>query len=279
MVLRSFSFSIGFIAFIIVFGFLRGLSTGEIINFQSLLIVLGGMLLVAWIGFPPELLGNTMSAIRRSFQTREHDSETMLLYDILGLADTYRRHGPRALEKASKKTEDAFLRFGTTLIAEGYDEWSLVAALERENIRRHSIRTAQIRFLKTLTRLAPALGMAGTVISLMQVMKELGSTANLGQSLGLALSSTLYGLILANLCLLPLSAKLEEMAQQELLDRTMTIEALEGIRREYHPLRIAERLNAYDIYCGMKGMKTREKDEDTVGAAHSGPGLTMESSA
>ncbi len=160
-------------------------------------------------------------------------------------------HGPKALEKTLFRVKDEFLRFGATLVAEGYGKIDLYTALERE----HRLKTAEdlrpIRVLRTLARLSPALGMAGTIISLMKVMQELGELDSIGGTLGLALSSTLYGIMLSNLLFLPIMLKLERHAEENSSRRIMLIEAIMGLHQGEHPLRIAERLNSFDLYCKM----------------------------
>jgi chemotaxis protein MotA len=234
------------------FGFLRGLRVSELLNAQSLAIVLGGTVVVLWYGFPTERLRQTAAAVRTALTRGTPPRTDEILSEILELARVYRTHGPLALEKASASAENDFLRFGATLIAEGYKEAALNTALEREGLLRNSERAGQIRVLRTLTRLTPALGMAGTVISLMQVLRDLQQPDQVGASLGLALSSTLYGVLLANLFFLPLASKLEELAQSETIERSMIIEALRGVQAMDHPLRIAERLNAYELYLALR---------------------------
>ncbi len=253
MFIRSSFFGVVLMA-LLTYGFLNGLSLGQLINIQSLAIVLGGIVMVVWVGFPAERIRATFSALLHSKrQNGSIEADTReLLPEVLELARIYRLKGPLALERAVEGVKNPFLRFGASLIAEGYDRWALVSALEREMVLASGERKAQIQMLNTLTRLAPALGMAGTVVSLMHVMQNLGTTMQLGPSMGLALSSTLYGIMLANLCFLPLASKLEEIARREVCERSLITEALLGLQQAMHPLRIAEKLNAYDIYCELR---------------------------
>jgi len=239
---------------LLTYGFLNGLTLSQVINPQSIAIVFGGIAVVIWVGFPADRVIACINALIKSIRmktTPEEDTRA-LLPQVLELARIYRLKGPLALEKAISGVSNEYLKFGASLIAEGYDRWSLVSALERESIIARGERKAQIQLLTTLTRLAPALGMAGTVVSLMHVMQDLGTVDQLGPSMGLALSSTLYGILLANLCFLPLASKLEDLARRETYEHSMLTEALLGLQQAMHPLRIAEKLNAYDIYCQMK---------------------------
>ena len=257
------SIAIGIILIcLLAYGFLNGLSLSQVINPQSLAIVFGGMAVVLWVGFPQERVRATINAIRKSIamKTTPEEDTRAILPQVLELAGIYRLKGPLALEKAINRVSHEYLKFGASLIAEGYDRWSLVSALERESVIARGERKAQIQLLTTLTRLAPALGMAGTVVSLMHVMQHLDTSEQLGPSMGLALSSTLYGILLANLCFLPLASKLEELARREVYEHSMLTEALLGLQQAMHPLRIAEKLNAYDIYCEMKKAETDSRE-------------------
>lgn len=239
---------------LLAYGFLNGLTMAQVINVQSLVIVLGGIAVVLWLGFPADRIQATAGAVLEGMQAKRTPEENAAAFlpEVLEFAGIYRLKGPLALEKAVKHAKNDYLKFGATLIAEGYDRWSLISALKRESDMTMGERKAQIHLLTTMTRLAPALGMAGTVISLMHVMQGLDTAEQLGPSMGLALSSTLYGILLANLLFLPLASKLEELARRETYEQSLITEALLGIHQAMHPLRIAEKLNAYDLYCRMK---------------------------
>lgn len=239
------------------YGFLNGLDSSQLLNLQSLMIVFGGIGLVLWFGFPTEDIGKTWTSVIRAFSnTPAKDEYHKLMADVLKLARAYRMHGPMALEKTVKHVKNDFLAYGASLVAEGYSKADLYQALEREHRIQSAEDLSQIRILRTLTRLSPALGMAGTVISLMKVMQELGDTDSIGGSLGLALSSTLYGIMMANLLFLPLTLKLEKLAEENSARRMMITEAVMGIHHGEHPLRIAERLNSFDIYCKLNHKKS-----------------------
>ncbi len=237
----------------LVVGFLWGVDVSQLLNLQSLVIVIGGLFLVVWLGFPGDRLKATIRSVREAFGScGKHVDDASLLADALKLARIYRMHGPVALQKATSKINDGFLRYGAVLVAEGYDRTSLMSSLQREYLKRNDKAASQVQLLQTLSRLAPALGMAGTVISLMQVMQNLGAQNNLGPSLGLALSSTLYGILLANLFFLPATIKLQEYFSKKAASMRMIMDALLGMQKAEHPLRIAERLNSYELYCKLR---------------------------
>ncbi len=246
-------FTAFFVLGFLMFGFFKDIDISQVINFQSIVIVFGGLFLVAWLGFP---LGQVKACLRNVERSLKHGFddgyESSLLKEVLFLARVYRTHGPLALEKAAGKISHDFLRYGAILVSEGSDTIPLLSALEREHNILDRRAMAQVKFLKTLAHLSPALGMAGTVVSLMQVMQTLGQNANMGASLGLALSSTLYGILLANLFFLPISLKLQQYFERESSVRMMLADALIGVQQAEHPLRIAEKLNSYELYCKVR---------------------------
>ncbi len=249
MVLRSFSFGLAALLFLAL-GFLQGLQVATLINLQAMVIVFGGMALVLTMGFSRDRVSATWRSIRRLFRGDYHSEaeRRRLLKEIFRLANLYRLHGPLALERGLKEVEHPFLRYGAMFVAEGYDRWALTHALERELRAREARMRSQVELLRTLMRLAPSLGMAGTVVSLMQVMGRLETMASASSALAVALSSTLYGVLTANLLLLPIAAKLEQRAQEEHETDAMVVEALLAMEATEHPMRIAERFNAYDLY-------------------------------
>ncbi len=247
MVLRSVSFGLAGALFMVL-GFFNGVKIGSLINFQAMVIVFGGIALVTIVGFSRERVIDTWSAIKKVFSAPRRNDRNHLLQEIFRLASIYRIHGPLALERALDTVENDFLRYGALFVAEGYDEGAFTHALERELYVRNQRALSRISLIKTLMRLAPSLGMAGTVISLMQVMGRLDAISSANTALAVALSSTLYGVLLANLVLLPIAAKLEQMADEEFDTNSMILESLIAIARTEHPMRIAERFNAYHLY-------------------------------
>ncbi len=203
-------------------------------------------------GFPCHLISATVRTAKIVLFSKEDeatDRRERLMSEIFSLARIFRTGGPKALEKAAREAADhPFLARGVSLVAEGYDRWSLLSVLEHQRNREMAKRKGEIGLISTLMRLSPTLGMAGTVVSLMQVMYQLDSGMKMGPSICLALSSTLYGIILANLFLMPLATRMEEHFRKKTIEENMIIEAVMGIGENLHPIRIAERLNACDFY-------------------------------
>ena len=96
-----------------------------------------------------------------------------------------------------------------------------------------------------LGTLAPAMGMIGTVIGLIQMLQTMSDPASIGPAMSVALLTTLYGAILANLVFNPLSGKLKTRSKEELLLREMIMEGILSISKGENPRIIEEKLNSF----------------------------------
>ena len=113
-----------------------------------------------------------------------------------------------------------------------------------------SVRMMEYHFsqnvLKTISRLTPSFGLAGTVISLIKMFQNMESLEAIAPHMAVAMMSTFYGVIIANLFMLPLCAKLEEHSIQSEARMQSIIEGIESIRNDEHLLNIEDRINGYD---------------------------------
>lgn len=228
------------------------LPLAALFNLQALLLVVGGTVLVIFFGFPMKRLQETRLAIRQVLTEKNDPVVLTLTPTILSLAKVWHYNGALALEKSLKNVGNDFLVYGMNLLIAKYDQSLLQLALHREIQRQLSEKMAQVHLLKTVSKLTPALGMLGTVISLMGVMRVFGQSEAVGESISLALSSTLYGLLLAHIIILPIITKLEANITLWHEEQMIIADSVIGISEGEHPLRLAERLNAYDVYCDLQ---------------------------
>ncbi len=224
-------------------------------NVQSLLLVIGGTALVIFFGFPVQRLHKTYLSVQKIFAENDTETAMTLTPSILHLARVYHYNGALALEKSLRNVGNDFLVFGMNLIIAKYDRSLLQLALSRELQKQLSEKMAQVHLLKTVSKLTPALGMLGTVISLMGVMRIFGQSEAVGESISLALSSTLYGLLLSHILILPIITKLEDKIADWHELQIVIADSVIGIAEGEHPLRLSERLNAYDVYCQLQDVR------------------------
>jgi chemotaxis protein MotA len=164
---------------------------------------------------------------------------------LINLANIARREGVLALEEESNSLDDNFLRKGIILIVDGSDPELVKNILETElNFieERHGQGQA---ILYSMSAYAPAFGMIGTLIGLINMLKDLSNTDALGPSMAVALVTTFYGVMLANLFFTPLAGRLKEKTAHEILHKEMIIEGILSIQAGENPRIIEEKLKAF----------------------------------
>lgn len=164
---------------------------------------------------------------------------------MVGFAERARREGLLALEKDLSKVEDDYTRKGLQLVIDGTDSELVRAILQSEIDGMAERHKANSHFFATAGGFAPTLGILGTVLSLVHVLQNLSSPATLGESISGAFLATLYGVGSANLIFLPVSNKLKELSAEEVLYRTMLLEAVLSIQAGDNPRMLGEKLETF----------------------------------
>ncbi len=221
----------------------RSIGLAMAFNPDALMIVGGGTIVAVFIGFPFQRIKNTSDHIIEAFRSLKSRQEAAR--DLAEIARIYRRNGIRSLEKKMNTIQDDFLRLGVNLLINHKTNEVIRTTMEKEMAIKIMDYTFSQNVLKTIARLTPAFGLAGTVISLIKMFKNMQAIDTIPPLMAVALMSTFYGVILSNLFMLPLSAKLETHALQSELLMLSTIEGIEAVNNREHPLSIEEKMNGY----------------------------------
>lgn len=229
-------------AFIALAIFIGG-SFGQFIDAPSLLIVLGGGLAATLIRFPiGGVLGAFATGGKVAFTHKKVDPRE-LIEKIAEMGDIVRRSGPLGLENV--EVEEANLRKGAQYIADGYDAVFIREAMELERDHYISRLSEGQRVFKSLGDAAPAFGMIGTLVGLVQMLANMEDPSAIGPAMAVALLTTMYGAVLANLVCLPLSDKLSSKLEMEEINQTLIIDGIMSIRDGKSPALITQMLTAY----------------------------------
>jgi len=219
---------------------IRNTGLERFLNLDALLIIGSGTLIGLFVGFPTQRIKSAFLHVKESFSDRgDRDS---LLKEILLMAGIYKRGNIRELERRQSEIKDDFFRMGMNLLINQHPVEEIRNILEREMSLRIINQNLSQNMLKTLARLTPALGLAGTIISLIKMFDHFQSIETMTPMMAVALMSTFYGVIIANLIMLPLSSKLKEKALLSESLMAMAIEGLMAISTGEHPLKIEEKL-------------------------------------
>lgn len=235
---------IGLIGAIITVGatIVLGGSPSTFFNVPSLVIVLVGTLLVTMVKFS---LGQFLSATKVAVHafTNKIAKPADLIEKSVELAKAARQSGILALEEA--EVPDPFMKKGINLLIDGHDADVVKKMLNddtRLTLQRHANGQA---IFKAIGDVGPAMGMIGTLIGLVQMLSSMDDPKQIGPAMAVALLTTLYGAILANVIAIPIADKLALRSADERLCKSMVIDALMGIQDGQNPRVIEGMLENY----------------------------------
>ena len=208
------------------------------------LIVLGGVAASVLVRYRPVELKNLWRIIRIAFSSGK-SSPREIISLIVRLADKARREGLLAMEDDAEEIEDEFLRKGIQLVVDGADPELVknifeieIACLEERHRKGHGM-------FQFMAAVSPAYGMVGTIIGLIVMLSNLSEPSQLGPAMAVALITTFYGVILANLIFLPLAGKLRLRSEEEVLIKEIMTEGILSIQQGENPRIIEEKLMSF----------------------------------
>lgn len=222
--------------------FLGG-SFGQFIDIPSMLIVIGGGLAATLIRFQ---VSDIIAAFGTGFKVAlagKNASPRDLISEITNLSEIVRKSGPLGLENVD--VSDPVLAKGVQYVADGYEMEFIKEAMERERDLQLSRLSEGKRVFKALGDSAPAFGMIGTLVGLVQMLANMDDPSAIGPSMAVALLTTLYGALISNILCLPLVDKLDAKFDVDELNQTLIIDGVLQIRESKSPALIQEMLIAY----------------------------------
>tara|TARA_B100000953_G_C17952428_1_gene400388 strand:- start:22 stop:816 length:795 start_codon:yes stop_codon:yes gene_type:complete len=226
-----------------------GLSMQAFWNLESMMIVLGGTLSATAIAFRLNDVKSVFGLIKFVFQKPAHQLDEVV-EDLVNLGEAYRKDR-KSLEQAAENVNNRFLKDGITFIAQGTPLDDLREIMETREEYRERREVNEAGLMKTLGTYSPAFGMVGTLIGLIMMLLGMGSSeggdmaAMLGGSMSVALITTFYGAVLANLLFLPFAEKINSRNKENTIAGELVIEGLLLIHQKKHPILIRDMLNSY----------------------------------
>lgn len=209
----------------------------------SLVFVMGGAVLATLVasGTGLKTLRSVLSVAFRPRTDRPRD----LIMTLVALAEIARRDGLLAMEKPVSKLQDDFTRRAMQMAIDGTPPETI------EQVMRIELEGTDLRhvegkgLLESMARFAPAFGMMGTLIGLVVMLGRMDDPSRIGPGMAVALLTTLYGLVMANLFCLPLARRLAQRSSQELLIKTIALRGVLAIQAGDNPRVVAQKLRAH----------------------------------
>jgi len=239
-------------------------------RYEAFILVFGGTTAATMISFP---LKTFLRGIRTGFgmaftEPQYHEHE--IIANLVTFAEKARREGLLALENEAAELDDEFMRKGIQLVIDGRDADIIRKILETEVLFVQERNAKAESVLMTMGGFSPTLGIIGTVLGLIAMLKGLGDTSggNVAGTIGIATAqafvATFFGISLANLLWLPLGSKVKERNGQLLLLREIMIEGILSIQAGDNPRLLEEKLHAF---LDPNERETEVEEGGTVGEA------------
>ena len=188
-----------------------------------------------------------------------------IIGSIVNLAEIARREGLLALEDAAYQLEDQFMKRGILLIVDGTDPELVKNILETELVYLEGRHKEGQGIFETMGSLAPAYGLLGTIIGLINMLGQIDNPDAIGPGMATALVTTFYGSLFSNLIFLPIAGKLKVKNQEEVLLKEVMIEGILSIQAGENPRIIEEKLNAFlspKIRTNLRTIAAKESGEE-----------------
>lgn len=227
---------------IVLVAIMLGGDLGAFVDIPSILIVVVGSLFVVMMRYPLGQFFGIGGVMGKAFMFKTIEPDA-LIEESVELANIARKEGVLALE--GKEIGHPFLQKGIALCIDGHGPDVVQKMLSKDmnlTVQRHSD-GAQI--FKALGDAAPAMGMIGTLVGLVQMLGNMEDPKSIGPAMAVALLTTLYGAIVANIFGLPVSDKLKLRGQEEELAKSLILEAVAGIQEGVNPRVLEQLLKSY----------------------------------
>ncbi len=217
---------------------------GIFISFSSILIVAGGTIAATLISYPLNEVIKVIKIAGKAFYANIKEP-TYHMIELVNLAGIARREGLLHLPTHAKKLNDFYLLKGIQMVADGIPRQEIIRALNTEITIMQSRHKLGREIFQALGAFAPAFGLIGTLIGLVQMLANLSDPSGLGPGMSTAILTTFYGAILANLIFIPLANKLKRRSEQEFLLMQISKETILSIQAKESITLLEDKLSSY----------------------------------
>ena len=227
---------------IIVGAIVMGGDPGGFVNGPSLLVVIGGTLLVVLSRVTIQQFVGSFKVAAKAFLHKGYPAED-LINEAVSLANVVRKEGMLALEEVD--VSHPFLKKGIDMCIDGQDADVIRNVLANDINLTISHQLTGVKAFTATGEVAPAMGMIGTLIGLVQMLGAMDDPKSIGPAMAVALLTTLYGAIIANALAIPIAEKLKLRSQEETLNKKLILESISGIQNGTHPKVLEQMLVNY----------------------------------
>jgi chemotaxis protein MotA len=237
---------LGLIICIIVFfsGFFLHGNTGLYVNMSGFLIVIGGTLGATFLSYDMKRIEIVFKVLKTAYCRKMADPGEIVKI-LVDLSVKRRVKGILSLQDDEDETTIIFLKQAIGLLVDGYTREQIKDSLNAEMYFFRMRRDETRRVLQSMADVAPSFGLVGSVVGLIGMLSGVGDSSVIMSTVPIALTSTLYGIVLANFIFLPFAANIRERTVKELFLQKMITDGVLAIHDELHPRMVERKLKAY----------------------------------
>jgi chemotaxis protein MotA len=214
------------------------------VNVPSLMIVVGGTMGATMINYPLKEVFGVIGVVKNAILTT-NIAVTDLIKQFIEFAHKSRKEGILSLEADIKEVSDEFFRKGVQLSIDGLEPDEIRDILETEVDFIRSRHQLGAEIFTTMGSFAPALGMIGTLIGLVQMLQSMEDPSSIGPAMAIALLTTFYGSIMANIICIPIAGKLKTRSKEEVLSKELMIQGIISLSNGDNPRILEQKLKAF----------------------------------
>lgn len=238
--------------FLFIMGFAIHGNTSLYLNLSGFIIVMGGTFGATLISYKIERLVILVKVLFASY-TKEIRTPDDIVEILVDLSVKRRLKGLLSLQRDEGETTIVFLRQAIGFMVDGYSPVQIRESLNAEMYFFRLRRDESGRVLQTMAEVAPAFGLVGSVVGLIGMLAGVGDSAVIMSTVPIALTSTLYGIVLANFFFLPFAANIRERTVQELMLQKIITEGVAAIAGDLHPRMLERKLKSFLTPSARKG--------------------------
>ncbi len=229
----------------VYFVMLHGGVVHLLFNLDALILVLGGTVACTLIAYPWSIIKHAPKALKLILFPPKNLQPEEVIKIVVGLAERARRNGIESLQNDIHTLNDKFLVNSVQMLIDGTEPDTVRDNLEKEIVcvRRRHQKVGSI--FRTMGTFAPIFGLLGTLIGVVQVLKNITDPQSMGASMAIAITTTFYGIFGTNFIFLPAAVKLNEYSEEEILTKELVIEGVISIQAGDLPLMVSKKLESF----------------------------------
>lgn len=226
-------------------GFTGNQLSASLINMHGVVVVLGGTLVATLLNTPLKHLTRAVSELGCFFREDGESSPEKMIPALVDLAEQCRMRGLASLKDADPAAAGGFLGRAASAALE-YNDYNFVRqVLEQEINQRIDDMNEVANVYRTMGVMAPMFGLLGTLIGIIEVLKDLGNPESVGPAMAIAITSAFYGIFFANMVCVPIAGKMRAKVWMDVRIKTMIVEGILEIMKGSVPLVVERRLQSF----------------------------------